>query len=72
MIDILFHIAKARASKIRRLDILYKDEMIMIHALFHRHGYPRQEGFIHFLNFILFCTIFIDFCMLLDVDGART
>ena len=40
MIDILFHIAKARASKIRRLVILHKDELIMIYALFHRHGHP--------------------------------
>ena len=41
MIDILFHIAKIRASKIRRLAILRKDELIIIHALFHRHEHPR-------------------------------
>ena len=41
MIDTLFHIVKIRASKIRRLAILHKDELIMIHALFHRYGHPR-------------------------------
>ena len=38
MPDTLFHIAKARASKIRRLAVLRKDELIMKHALFHRQG----------------------------------
>ena len=41
MIDILFHIIEARVSKIRRLVISRKDELIMIYVLFHRHGYPR-------------------------------
>ena len=41
MTNILFHIIKARASKIKKLAILHEDELIMMHALFQRHGHPR-------------------------------
>ena len=58
MTDTLFHIAKARASKIRRLAILRKDELIIIYALFHIwaskirriHPFPKFHSVLHDLR----------------------